>query len=221
MGINGRNSSGEWAIGDWSIDDWAIEDSDRSGCVGRAGNARVTRAVGGDAGSLTTIGGCSDSSGMVTSVASAFRLTGSPEGVGCVRIDCGHQHRRERRGSDHPIRSDRPAPDDCSTIHGSQDPRLEVRRGQVRIIVRDPTQQVVQQLFFVGISHLFALCSLPSALCPLPSALSVTSNVLHRSTSICRARLKRDRTVPTGHPEMAAASSYESPFSSHRTTTSR
>ena len=61
-----------------------------------------------------------------------------------------------------------------------------------------------------------------SALCLCcPVSCSSGRSVLHRSMSICRARLRRDRTVPTGQPAMAAASSYESPFSSQSTTTSR
>ena len=41
----------------------------------------------------------------------------------------------------------------------------------------------------------FRFCPLLSALCSVSA-----SSVLHRSISICRARLNRDRTVPTGQP---------------------
>ena len=76
-------------------------------------------------------------------------------------------------------------------------------------------QQFGQQLFFVGISHLFIPAG--SAFCSLLAALSSVRSVLHRSISICRARLSRDRTVPTGQPAIAAASSYDKPvqFAEH------
>ena len=57
-----------------------------------------------------------------------------------------------------------------SSSVGLHDTRLEMRGFEARVVARDAAQQLAQQLFFVGISHLFlpaAFCLLLSALCPV------------------------------------------------------
>ena len=103
-----------------------------------------------------------------------------------------------------------------------QHARFEMRRVLVllRVFARQIAKQTAQQLFFVSISHL-----LPTSVAR-HGALSSALSVFHQQPApldqhLSRAAQARANRADGTADDSLAASSYESPFNSHSTTTSR